>query len=173
MTPQLDLLILRKECDMANIIRISKNFALSEMTKSATAERLGVDNTPSSIHLVNLTHLAIHILQPVRDQFGVITINSGYRSPALNAKVGGSKTSQHCNGQAAEFESFSTPNPDLAKWIAKNLDFDQLILEFYDGKDPNSGWVHCSYNLMGNRKKILTALKTGGKVVYRNGFVSK
>ena len=170
---QLDLLMLRKECDMANIIRISKNFALSEMTKSATAERLGVDNTPSSIHLVNLTHLAIHILQPVRDQFGVITINSGYRSPALNAKVGGSKTSQHCNGQAADFESFSTPNPDLAKWIAKNLDFDQLILEFYDGKDPNSGWVHCSYNLMGNRKKILTALKTGGKVVYRNGFVSK
>ena len=173
MTPQLDLLMLRKERDMANIIRISKNFALSEMTKSATAERLGVDNTPSSIHLVNLTHLAIHILQPVRDQFGVITINSGYRSPALNAKVGGSKTSQHCNGQAADFESFSTPNPDLAKWIAKNLDFDQLILEFYDGKDPNSGWVHCSYNLMGNRKKILTALKTGGKVVYRNGFVSK
>ena len=170
---QLDLLMLRKECDMANIIRVSKNFALSEMTKSATAERLGVDNSPSTIHLVNLTHLAIHILQPVRDQFGVITINSGYRSPALNAKVGGSKTSQHCNGQAADFESFSTPNPDLAKWIAKNLDFDQLILEFYDGVDPNSGWVHCSYNLMGNRKKILTALKTGGKVVYRNGFVSK
>ena len=165
--------MLRKEHDMANIIRISKNFALSEMTKSATAERLGVDNTPSSIHLVNLTHLAIHILQPVRDQFGVITINSGYRSPALNAKVGGSKTSQHCNGQAADFESFSTPNPDLAKWIANNLEFDQLILEFYDGVNPNSGWVHCSYNLMGNRKKILTALKTGGKVVYRNGFVSK
>ena len=170
---QLDLLMLRKERDMANIIRVSKNFALSEMTKSATAERLGVDNTPSSIHLVNLTHLAIHILQPVRDQFGVITINSGYRSPALNAKVGGSKTSQHCNGQAADFESFSTPNPDLAKWIANNLVFDQLILEFYDGVNPNSGWVHCSYNLMGNRKKIMTALKTGGKVVYKNGFVSK
>ena len=158
---------------MPETIRVSKNFALSEMVKSATAERLNVDNSPSDIHLVNLTHLAIHILQPVRDQFGVITINSGYRSPALNAKVGGSKTSQHCNGQAADFESFSTPNPDLAKWIANNLEFDQLILEFYDGKDPNSGWVHCSYNLMGNRKKILTALKTGGKVVYRNGFVSK
>ena len=158
---------------MADTIRISKNFALSEMTKSATATRLGVDNTPDLLHLVNLTHLAIHILQPVRDQFGVITINSGYRSPTLNAKVGGSKTSQHCNGQAADFESFSTPNPDLAKWISKNLDFDQLILEFYDGVDPNSGWIHCSYNLMGNRKKILTALKTGGKVVYKNGLVSK
>tara|TARA_B100000131_G_scaffold292888_1_gene307751 strand:- start:228 stop:704 length:477 start_codon:yes stop_codon:yes gene_type:complete len=158
---------------MAETIRLSKNFALSEMVKSATAERLGVDNSPSDIHLVNLTHLAIRILQPVRDEFGVITINSGYRSPALNAKVGGSKTSQHCNGQAADFESFSTPNPDLAKWIANNLEFDQLILEFYDGINPNSGWVHCSYNLMGNRKKILTALKTGGKVVYKNGFVSK
>ena len=157
---------------MAETIRLSKNFALSEMVKSATAERLNVDNSPSDIHLVNLTHLAINILQPVRNQFGVITINSGYRSPALNAKVGGSKTSQHCNGQAAVFESFSTPNPDLAKWIAKNLEFDQLILEFYDGKNPNSGWVHCSYNLMGNRKKILTALKTKNGVQYKNGFVS-
>lgn len=158
---------------MPETIRVSKNFALSEMVKSATAERLGVDNSPSDIHLVNLTHLAIHILQPVRDQFGVITINSGYRSPTLNAKVGGSKTSQHCNGQAADFESFSTPNPDLAKWIANNLEFDQLILEFYDGVNPNSGWVHCSYNLMGNRKKIMTALKTKSGVQYKNGFVSK
>jgi len=158
---------------MSETIRVSKNFALSEMVKSATAERLGVDNSPSDIHLVNLTHLAIHILQPVRDQFGVITINSGYRSPTLNAKVGGSKTSQHCNGQAADFESFSTPNPDLAKWIANNLEFDQLILEFYDGVNPNSGWVHCSYNLMGNRKKIMTALKTKSGVQYKNGFVSK
>ena len=156
-----------------DIVRLSKNFALSELTKSATAERLNVDNTPNLYHLVNLTHLAIHILQPVREKFGVITINSGYRSPALNAKVGGSKTSQHCNGQAGDFESFSTPNPDLAKWITKNLDFDQIILEFYDGKDPNSGWIHCSYNLMGNRKKIMTALKTKSGVVYRNGFVSK
>jgi hypothetical protein len=154
-------------------MRISKNFSLSEMVKSATAVRLNVDNSPNSVHLVNLTHLAIHILQPVRDQFGVITINSGYRSPTLNAKVGGSKTSQHCNGPAADFESFSTPNPDLAKWISKNLEFDQLILEFYDGVDPNSGWVHCSYNLMDNRKKILTALKTKSGVVYKNGFVSK
>ena len=158
---------------MPETIRVSKNFALSEMVKSATAERLNVDNSPSDIHLVNLTHLAIRILQPVRDEFGVITINSGYRSPSLNAKVGGSKTSQHCNGQAADFESFSTPNPDLAKWIANNLEFDQLILEFYDGVNPNSGWVHCSYNLMGNRKKIMTALKTKSGVQYKNGFVSK
>lgn len=157
---------------MAEVIRLSKNFALKELTRSSTAERLHVDNSPSDIHLVNLTHLAINILQPVRDQFGIITINSGYRSPALNVIVSGSKTSQHCYGQAADFESYSTPNPILAKWIAKNLDFDQLILEFYDGKDPNSGWIHCSYNFMGNRKEIKTALKTKKGVQYKNGFAS-
>ena len=152
---------------------LTKNFSYPEMIKSSTADRLGISNDATREHVINLVNLCNFILQPVRNEFGPIRINSGYRSPALNAKVGGSKTSQHCNGQAADFESFSTPNPDLAKWITKNLDFDQIILEFYDGKDPNSGWVHCSYNLMGNRRKILTALKTGGKVVYRNGFVSK
>ena len=153
--------------------QISKNFWLNELIKSPTADRFGISNAPSTEHLINLTVLTHKILQPVREHFGVITVNSGYRSPTLNTKVGGSKTSQHCNGQAADFESFSTPNPDLAKWIAKNLDFDQIILEFYDGVDPNSGWVHCSYNLMGNRKKILTALKTKSGVVYKSGFVSK
>ena len=143
------------------------------MVKSATAVRLNVDNSPSSIHLVNLTHLAIHILQPVRDQFGVITINSGYRSPTLNAKVGGSKTSQHCNGQAADFESTKISNPNLAKWISENLIFDQLILEFYDGVDPNSGWVHCSYVLDGsNRSKTMTALRVNGKTQYKLGLLS-
>ena len=158
---------------MADIVRISKNFSLSEMVKSATAERLGVDNSPNLIHLVNLTHLAIHILQPVRDKFGVITINSGYRSPALNAKVGRSKTSQHCNGQAADFESTKISNPDLAKLIEKNLIFDQLILEFYDGVDPNSGWVHCSYVLDGsNRRKEMTALRINGKTSYKTGLLT-
>ena len=158
---------------MADTIRISKNFSLSEMVKSATAERLRVDNSPSSLHLVNLTQLAINILQPVRDHFGVITINSGYRSPALNAKVGGSKTSQHCNGQAADFESTKISNPDLAKWISENLIFDQLILEFYDGVDPNSGWVHCSYVLDGSsRGKTMTALRVNGKTQYKTGLLT-
>jgi hypothetical protein len=152
---------------------LTKNFGYQEMIKSSTADRLGISNDASREHVINLVNLCNFILQPVREEFGVIRINSGYRSPALNKAVGGSKTSQHCNGQAADFESFSTPNPDLALWITKNLDFDQIILEFYDGVDPNSGWVHCSYNLMGNRRKILTALKTKNGVVYKNGFVSK
>ena len=153
-------------------IRLSPNFNLVELTKSSTAMRMGIDNTPSDLtHLVNLTHLAIHILQPCRDEFGVITVNSGYRSPDLNKAVGGSDRSQHCHGQAADFESFKIPNPDLAEWIRDNLEFDQLILEFYDGKDPNSGWVHCSYNLMENRKKCMTAMKAAGKVEYKEGII--
>jgi hypothetical protein len=86
--------------------------------------------------------------------------------------VGGSKTSQHCNGEAADFESSRISNPDLAEWIAKHLEFDQLILEFYDGVDPNSGWVHCSYKKDGtNRKNTLTALRVKGKTTYKKGLL--
>ena len=153
-------------------IKLSSNFSLSELIKSSTATRSGIDNSPKDTqHLVNLIHLAIHVLQPVRDQFGIITINSGYRSPELNDKVGGSSKSQHCHGQAADFESFRTSNPDVAEWIQGNLDYDQLILEFYDGKDPNSGWIHCSYNFGDNRKKDLTALKTSKGVEYKEGLL--
>ena len=154
-------------------MKLSRNFSLRELTKSATAERSGIDNTPKDLeHLVNMTHLANHILQPCREKFGVITVNSGYRSPDLNKAVGGSDKSQHCHGQAADFESYSISNPDLAKCIVDNLDFDQLILEFYNGKDPNSGWIHCSYNLMDNRKRVMTALKPpGGKVEYKEGLI--
>ena len=153
-------------------VKLSKNFWLKELTKSPTAERFGISNDPSSEHLVNLTVVTHKILQPVREQFGVITVNSGYRSPALNTKVGGSKTSQHCNGEAVDFEQLGTSNPDVAKWITKNLDWDQIILEFYIKGQPNSGWIHCSYKKDGtNRRKITTALRTGGKTVYKSGFV--
>jgi hypothetical protein len=153
-------------------IKLSRNFWLGELTKSPTAERFGISNDPSSEHLVNLTVITHKILQPVREQFGVITVNSGYRSPALNTKVGGSKTSQHCNGEAVDFEQLGTSNPEVAKWITKNLDWDQIILEFYIKGQPNSGWIHCSYKKDGtNRRKITTALRTGGKTVYKSGFV--
>ena len=153
-------------------IKLSKNFWLKELTKSPTAERFGISNDPSDEHLVNLTVVTHKILQPVREHFGVITVNSGYRSPTLNTKVGGSKTSQHCNGEAVDFEQLGTANPEVAKWITKNLDWDQIILEFYIKGQPNSGWIHCSYKKDGtNRRKITTALRTGGKTVYKNGFV--
>ena len=154
------------------MMKLSKNFSLSELIKSPTADRYDISNAPSMEHLVNLTVLTHKILQPCRDKFGVVTVNSGYRSPALNTKVGGSKTSQHCNGEAADFECFTITNPDLAKWISKNLEFDQLILEFYKQGDPHSGWVHCSHRKDGsNRKKIMTALKQGKRTVYKEGFI--
>tara|TARA_Y100001951_G_scaffold42592_1_gene33749 strand:+ start:1057 stop:1515 length:459 start_codon:yes stop_codon:yes gene_type:complete len=152
---------------------MTKNFSYFEMIKSSTADRLNVSNEPTIEHVINLVNLCNFILQPVREEFGPIRINSGYRSPALNAKVGGSKTSQHCNGEAADFESSRISNPNLAKWISEHLEFDQLILEFYDGKDPNSGWIHCSYKKDGNnRGKTLTALRVKGKTEYRNGLLS-
>ena len=152
---------------------LTKNFSYLEMIKSSTAQRLNVSNEPTVEHVINLVNLCNHILQPVREEFGPIRINSGYRSPALNAKVVGSKTSQHCNGEAADFESSRTSNPKLAAWIAKNLDFDQLILEFYDGKDPHSGWIHCSYKKdCSNRGKTMTALRIRGKTQYKNGLLS-
>tara|TARA_B100000959_G_scaffold172027_1_gene180090 strand:- start:4883 stop:5356 length:474 start_codon:yes stop_codon:yes gene_type:complete len=157
-------------------MKLAPNFSLGELTKSSTATRLGIDNTPNSEHLINMVYVASHILQPVRNHFGrVVTINSGYRSPKLNTAVRGSKTSQHCFGQAADFEIYGYPNHDLAEWIKKNLEFDQLILEFYNPKEgPNSGWIHCSYNFKGpNRKKVMTALVKNGKTSYLNGLVTK
>ena len=152
---------------------MTKNFSYFEMIKSPTADRMGVSNEPTTEHVINLVNLCNFILQPVREEFGPIRISSGYRSPALNAKIGGSGKSQHCNGEAADFESSRISNPKLAAWIAKNLEFDQLILEFYDGKNPNSGWVHCSYKKDGtNRKSTLTALKVKGKTQYKKGLLS-
>ena len=153
-------------------MRLSKNFWLNELIKSSTADRLDISNSPTTEHLVNLTVVTHKILQPVREKFGVITVNSGYRSPALNTKVGGSKTSQHCNGEAVDFEQLGNANADVAKWISNTLEFDQLILEFYNPKQgANSGWVHCSYKKDGtNRKKIMTALILGKKTVYKECF---
>ena len=151
---------------------LTKNFSYQEMIKSSTADRIGVSNDATREHVINLVNLCNFILQPVRNEFGPIRINSGYRSPALNKAVGGSKTSQHCNGEAADFESSRVSNPELATWVAKNLDFDQLILEFYDGKDPHSGWVHCSYKMDGsNRGNTLTALRVNGKTQYKKGLL--
>ncbi len=152
---------------------LTKNFTYPELIKSSTADRMNISNDASREHVINLVNLCNFILQPVRDEFGPIRINSGYRSPALNKAVGGSSKSQHCNGQAADFESSRISNPNLAKWISKNLIFDQLILEFYDGKDPNSGWVHCSYVLDGNnRGNMLTALRVNGKTQYKKGLLT-
>ncbi len=153
------------------MVRLSKNFTLQEFTKSQTAERRGIDNTPVEGHLENAKALFENVVQPVRDNFGVTVINSGYRSGDLNYAIGGSNTSQHCKGQAVDIECPGTPNYDVAKWIEENLDFDQLILEFYTPGIPDSGWVHVSYKSEDNRKSVLTAMKENGKTVYKANLI--
>ena len=148
-------------------MRLSTNFTLSEFTKSQTATRKGIDNTPGEEHLANAKELFTNVVQPVRDNFGVTVINSGYRGPALNEAVGGSNNSQHCKGQAVDIECPGTANYDVAKWIEENVDFDQLILEFYTPGEPNSGWIHCSWTSDQPRKQFLHAFKSEGKTKYK------
>ena len=127
-------------------MKLSRNFSLGELTKSQTALRMGIDNNPTPEDLYNLHLLCDNILQPMREHFGrAVTISSGYRSEDLCVAIGSSRKSQHAKGQAADFEIFGVDNKEVAEWIRDVLDFDQLILEFYNEDDPSSGWVHCSY----------------------------
>jgi zinc D-Ala-D-Ala carboxypeptidase len=154
-------------------MNLTKNFTLSEMTKSETALRHGIDNTPGEQEISAMKVLAEKVLQPVRDHFGKgVKINSAYRSPEVNQKVGGSRTSDHCRGQAADIEIPGVANAELAQWIVDNLEFRQVILEFYTQGIPDSGWVHVSYVAEDNKKQVLTATKKDGKTVYLNGLVA-
>lgn len=138
-------------------MKLSPNFSLRELTYSQTAVRKGIYNEPTEPHVESLRLLCENILQPVRAYYGrSFTPSSGYRSEALCEAIGSSRKSQHAKGEAADFEVPGISNYDLACWIRDNLDFDQLILEFYKEGDPNSGWVHCSYKAEGNRKECLT-----------------
>ncbi len=149
-------------------MKLTENFSLKELTSSQTAERKGIDNTPSAEHQENLKSLCEMILQPIRDHFGqVVSVSSGYRSPELCVAIGSSTQSQHAKGQASDFEIFGISNKELADYIDQNLDYDQLILEYWKGEDePNSGWVHCSFNTQGNRKQYLRAYKENGSTKY-------
>ena len=148
-------------------MKLSNNFSLNELTRSQTAERKGIDNTPSAEHQENLKSLCTHVLQPIRDHFSrVVTISSGYRSPELCVAIGSKTTSQHAKGEAADFEIFGVSNKELADWIHYNVQYDQLILEYWKESDPNSGWVHCSYSQGKNRRQYLRAYKDEGKTKY-------
>jgi len=154
-------------------MNLSKNFTLNELTKSETATRLDIDNTPNDEQIESLRLLCENILQPVRDHFGKpVRISSGFRCAELNSSpaVGGSKTSDHCKGQAADIEIDGVANPDLAQWIMDNLTYSQLILEFYEQGKPSSGWVHVSYNPEKLIKQELTAVKVAGKTQYLQGL---
>ena len=148
-------------------MKLSNNFSLAELTKSQTAIRKNISNEPGTAEINNLIHLAEAVLQPVREHFGKpVMISSGYRSPELCEAIGSSSKSQHAKGEAADFEIPGVDNKELATWIKENCDYDQLILEFYNEGDPNSGWVHCSISKTQPRRERLIAKRVDGKTQY-------
>jgi zinc D-Ala-D-Ala carboxypeptidase len=147
-------------------MNLSKNLTLEEVTKSATADSVGVrnDNVSDEV-LANLLALAESVFQPARDKLGPIRVSSGYRSPELNKAVGGVATSQHSKGEALDLQGIHFENHELFHFIKDNLEFDQLIWEFGDAKNPE--WVHVSYKREGqNRKMVLKSIKSDGKTIY-------
>jgi hypothetical protein len=151
-------------------MNLSKNLTLAEVTKSTTAKRLGIDNTPDEWTTENLRQVALNIFQPLREAFGCpIYVSSGYRSGELNTAIGGSTRSQHVEGRALDLDADvygGCTNSQVFNWIKENVDFDQLIWEF--GDDDNPDWVHVSYVYDGiNRKRCLKACRDdNGKTYY-------
>ena len=148
-------------------MELSRNFTLQELIKSDTAIRLDINNNPNSGQIEKLKALCENILQPVRDHFGRVKVTSGFRSEQLCLKIGSSVNSQHAKAEAADFECMGTDNAELADWIYMNLEFDQLILEFYTPGEPNSGWIHASYIPYQPRRQFMHAYREDKKVKYK------
>ena len=151
-------------------MKLTENFNLRELTKSQVAERNGIPNNPSSDHIDALKKLCESVLQPIRNHYdSPVIISSGYRSGELCVRIGSKITSQHALGQAADLEVIGVDNKELGTWIKNNIDYDQLILEFYKGpSEPTSGWIHVSYVGKENRKSTLIAYKDAeGKTQYK------
>ena len=140
---------------------ISKHISYKEGIRSTTADRLGIDNKPGQVELVNMEIIAERIFEPLREWVGgPIRINSFYRSPKLNKAIGGSKRSQHIEGRAMDIDDTygHKTNAEMFNFIKQNLDFDQMIWEF--GTDDNPNWVHVSYvSEDSNRNRCLKAYK--------------
>ena len=148
-------------------MQLSRNFSLQELIKSDTAIRKGIDNNPNADQIEKLKGLCENILQPVRDHFGRVKVTSGYRSVDLCMAIGSSSNSQHAKAEAADFECVGVDNAEVADWIKRNLQTDQLILEFYTPGEPNSGWIHCSWVPDNRREQYLWAYKSEGKTKYK------
>lgn len=152
-------------------MELTKNFSLEELIEAGSARRFGLDeqfNPPAEI-VCNLNKLATNILQPLRDYFGqAIQVTSGYRSPKVNTKVGGSKTSDHLAGKAADIQLWTNGknrNQELFDAVLKlNLPFKQMIDEF--GSETEPAWIHIAYDQSNNKKEKLRARKVNGKTVY-------
>ena len=147
---------------------ISKHISYKEATRSVTATRLGIDNTPNEYQLQNMEIIAKNVFEPLREAVGgPIKINSFMRVEKLNQAIGGSSRSQHCQGRAIDIDDTygHWSNAKMYKYIKTNLDFDQLIWEF--GSDENPDWVHVSYvDVDSNRKRCLKAIRENGKTKY-------
>ena len=148
-------------------MNLSRNFTLSELIKSDTAIRKGINNNPNAEQIEKLKALCENILQPVRDHFGRVKITSGFRSVELCMAIGSSANSQHAKAEAADFECVGVDNAELADCIKDNLPYDQLIVEYYTPGEPNSGWIHCSYIPDQPRASYLWAYKSEGKTKYK------
>ena len=152
-------------------MKLTANITLDELTKSQIAERKGINNNPNPAQIENLKNLAINILQPVRSHFdSPLIISSGFRCAKLCKEIGSKISSQHTafdGAAAADFEIPGVDNRELALWIKNELEFDQLILEFYRDNEPTSGWIHCSYSTEANRNQSLRAFREDGKVNYK------
>ena len=158
-------------------MQLSKNLTLAECTKSTTASRLGINNTPDDEWVIeNLKAIAEHVFQPLRNAFGCpIYVSSGYRGPELNRAIGGAIRSQHMEGRALDLDADvfgRCTNAQIFNWIRENVTFDQLVWEFGDSDNPN--WVHVSYVHDGvNRGRCLKACRDDeGKVYYEVMFKS-
>ncbi len=142
---------------------LSTNLTLKECLFSQTATRLGINNEPNETQIESLKNIAVNVYEPLFKVFGKILVSSGFRNERLNRAIGGSKTSQHCKGEALDLDY--KDNKELFNYIKDNLNFDQLIAEFKD-KSGNLAWVHVSYSKT-NRKQILVAThNSNGKTVY-------
>lgn len=150
-------------------MKLSNNLSLKEVIKSNTATKYGIDNNPTAEHLKALKNIAVNGFQPLREGLGMpIFVSSGYRSQALNDRIGGSSTSQHSKGEALDVDADVygiITNKEIFDYIYANIDFDQLIWEYGNDKEPD--WVHFSMKLKGkNRKEVLKVKKVKGKSVY-------
>lgn len=145
-------------------MNLTKNLTLLEATKSNTAIRLGIDNTPNQATIETMIETAEKIFQPLRDALGPIRVSSFYRSPELNRAIGGSKSSQHCKGEAIDMQGITATNKMLFDSACELEEFDQIIWEFGTLEEPD--WVHVSYSPTHNRKQILRATKVGKRTAY-------
>ncbi len=144
-------------------MNLSRNFTLSELIKSDTAIRKGINNNPNAEQIETLKAQSENILKPVRNHFGRVKINSGEGGGGFVVWA----RSQHAKAEAADFECIGVDNAELFDWIKNNLSPDQLILEFYTPGEPNSGWIHCSWIEGTPRASFLHAYKSEGKTKYK------